>query len=520
MSFIFISYSRQDQAYVGRLAQALQEHRLPIWLDDRIDYGTTWPRVIQDHLEKCQVFLLVMSPRSENSHWVQCELSLALELKKPIFPLLLDGRRWLSVAAIQTVDVSGGKLPPVKFFETVRAHFPNTGATTAKSISIQDVADEEIPTSSSLSTPRSMAEQQFDVFLAHSSKDKPLIRPTLAKPPKPVSPPIPLDYPSLPLKTLQECNPAKILFIKNVKNPEQWAYSLDWMQYQEKRIFELWWSRNSSGIGLPKEGDLMILHQRARVTHVVEFLDDAVREVDSGFFRWVQAVWMPDQDNWDQLPHQEDVLRFNPKYADGNTHSFESSGFSTFREAWSNLEDFQKYIHRRLIQPEEIILNKDDLASEKGIDYTRLRDLLKAQNFKDADKETYLRMLEAVGRGKGDWIREEELLNFPCADLKTIDRLWVKYSDGRFGFSVQKEIYVQCEGKLDGTYPGDNIWYEFSDRVGWRVKNSWIAYWDVTFNTSAPRGHLPYCEGWVIFVGVFGFIVVSSLASRLVKCRA
>ncbi|MEM7772867.1 MAG: GUN4 domain-containing protein, partial [Cyanobacteria bacterium P01_A01_bin.37] len=101
------------------------------------------------------------------------------------------------------------------------------------------------------------------------------------------------------------------------------------------------------------------------------------------------------------------------------------------------------------------------LPSEKGIDYRRLRDLLKAQNFKDADQETYMRMLEAVGRKNGDYFRPDDLLNFPCTDFNTIDRLWVKYSDGKFGFSVQKEIYVQCGAKLDGNYPGDKIFKEF-----------------------------------------------------------
>ncbi len=157
---------------------------------------------------------------------------------------------------------------------------------------------------------------------------------------------------------------------------------------------------------------------------------------------------------------------------------------------------------------------EDDLVSEQGIDYTHLRDLLKAQNFKDADYETYLRMLEAVGREKGDWIRKEELRKFPCTDLKTIDRLWVRYSDGKFGFSVQKDIYVQCGAKLDGEYPGDKIWREFGDRVGWRVKNSWINYNDVTFNTSAPKGHLPVCcVDWVCFVG-FGFGGLGCLLSH------
>ncbi len=87
--------------------------------------------------------------------------------------------------------------------------------------------------------------------------------------------------------------------------------------------------------------------------------------------------------------------------------------------------------------------------SEKGIDYTRLRDLLAAKNWKEADEETYLVMIQAVGKREGDHFTSDELLNFPCTDLRTIDRLWVKYSNGHFGFSVQKEIYLSVGGKAD-----------------------------------------------------------------------
>ncbi|TRV64415.1 MAG: toll/interleukin-1 receptor domain-containing protein [Microcystis panniformis Mp_MB_F_20051200_S9] len=122
---IFISYSRQDQAYVNKLLEALTKHELPWWLDNKIDYGDKWPRVIEENLRKSQVFMLVMSPRSKNSHWVNCELALALELKKPIFPLLLEGSRWLEVGIIQTVDIQGGKLPPASFFDRVRSELNN-----------------------------------------------------------------------------------------------------------------------------------------------------------------------------------------------------------------------------------------------------------------------------------------------------------------------------------------------------------------------------------------------------------
>jgi hypothetical protein len=132
----------------------------------------------------------------------------------------------------------------------------------------------------------------------------------------------------------------------------------------------------------------------------------------------------------------------------------------------------------------------DDLSSEKGIDYTRLRDILVARKWQEADHETYLVMLQAVGRNESDWIREEELLNFPCTDLRTIDQLWVKYSSGHFGFCVQKEIYLSAGGKLEGTY-NKRVWGKFCDRVGWRVEGNWITYKDVSFDTSASQGHLP-----------------------------
>jgi hypothetical protein len=102
-----------------------------------------------------------------------------------------------------------------------------------------------------------------------------------------------------------------------------------------------------------------------------------------------------------------------------------------------------------------------------------LRDLLKAQKWKEADYQTHCLMLMIVGKLDHSLLFRENLFNFPCKDLKTIDRLWLQASQGRYGFSVQKEIYVRCGGKLDGLYPGDEISYKFQAEVGWRPNNSW-----------------------------------------------
>ena len=120
--------------------------------------------------------------------------------------------------------------------------------------------------------------------------------------------------------------------------------------------------------------------------------------------------------------------------------------------------------------------------------YQKLEQFLEAGKWKEGDEETFRIMLAVTKREKEGWLNETSIDNFPCDDLHTIDDLWIKYSNGRFGFSVQKQIY---QG-LGGTRKyNDEIWAAFGDRVGWRTGNEWLYYEDLTFNTSAPQGHLP-----------------------------
>ncbi|MEO1396481.1 MAG: GUN4 domain-containing protein [Cyanobacteria bacterium J06634_5] len=186
----------------------------------------------------------------------------------------------------------------------------------------------------------------------------------------------------------------------------------------------------------------------------------------------------------------------NPQ--DGSTQQWLSDFQQKLRLTQAEIAEIERPILAAAEQKFEVI------GSERGIDYAPLRDLLKAGDWKAADKETYEVMIRAVGKNSGDYFTKEELLNFPCKDLLTIDRLWVKYSEGRFGFSVQKKIYVACGAKLDGEYPGDKIWKDFEDRVGWRVDGSDVSYTEVTFDTSAPEGHLP--NGDLLLFGLFHLV--------------
>jgi serine/threonine protein kinase len=140
----------------------------------------------------------------------------------------------------------------------------------------------------------------------------------------------------------------------------------------------------------------------------------------------------------------------------------------------------------------------DLLKSALGVDYTNLRDLLAAGKWKEADQETLKVMLKAARREKEGYFTQESIDNFPCDDLRTIDQLWVKYSQGRFGFSVQKKIWLECGGKVDYDHE-----CKLGDRVGWRKGGSWLNYDDLTFNKQAQEGHLPFVLGVGCWFGCF-----------------
>ena len=163
------------------------------------------------------------------------------------------------------------------------------------------------------------------------------------------------------------------------------------------------------------------------------------------------------------------------------------------------------------------------LASDVGADYRKLQELLAAQKYKEADLETYRVMLSVARREKEGWLRTTDIDQFPCTDLRTIDRLWVEYSRWRFGFSIQKRTYQT----LGGTKKyNKQIWLEFCDSVGWRVGGKWLSYSNLTFDLSAPLGHLPVANPTDLVGGMVGLDCslvepdhLSSLVERLATCE-
>jgi actin-related protein len=116
MGHIFISYSHKDSSYVHKLVDALEEEGFEVWIDDRIHYGSEWPKVVTRNLDASDGVIVVLSNNSFESDMVQNEVTRARDKKKPIFPLLLEGDNWLIVQAKQFVDVRDESIPTEKFY--------------------------------------------------------------------------------------------------------------------------------------------------------------------------------------------------------------------------------------------------------------------------------------------------------------------------------------------------------------------------------------------------------------------
>lgn len=150
---------------------------------------------------------------------------------------------------------------------------------------------------------------------------------------------------------------------------------------------------------------------------------------------------------------------------------------------------------------------------EQLLTKSRLRDLLKAKNFKEADIETRRILLHISNRQSVGYLRDEDILNLSCQNLREIDQLWSQYSNGKFGYTAQKKIWKKHGINLDSTFTTvraspyvfvEEISKGFPSEVGWlgsltsdpesvhHVKTSSIKYFrQLDFSLKASEGHLP-----------------------------
>ena len=137
--------------------------------------------------------------------------------------------------------------------------------------------------------------------------------------------------------------------------------------------------------------------------------------------------------------------------------------------------------------PEEI---PTFLPSDCGVDYVPLATMLATGDFQGADQFTRDALIKIAGDGatKREYVYFTEVANIPSTDLCTVERLWLQFSEGAFGYSVQKRVWDIEKGDFD----------KFIRRIGWTTvendserKLRWYGQSEFIYTLKAPKGHLP-----------------------------
>ena len=98
---IFLSYSRKDARTMRRLFADLKAAGFTMWTDEDLTPGTpSWIQAIENAIQSSGCMVVILTPESKKSPWVERELAHASAYGIPIFPLLARGDERTSVPLI------------------------------------------------------------------------------------------------------------------------------------------------------------------------------------------------------------------------------------------------------------------------------------------------------------------------------------------------------------------------------------------------------------------------------------
>ncbi|MBD2163979.1 GUN4 domain-containing protein [Calothrix membranacea FACHB-236] len=171
-----------------------------------------------------------------------------------------------------------------------------------------------------------------------------------------------------------------------------------------------------------------------------------------------------------------------------------------------NSEKFSVFnigLERPIIKTEYFRIGQDDIQifnNKFDIDYSTLQLLLSEKNWQAADQETTKIIFTIASQQINNLNFEipvinqvlfsgDSIANFPCEDLRIIDKLWLNHSNLHFGFSIQTCIWQ----RTSQTSEDINLkCKDFTEYVAWVVNGKWLKEEQINYRLDAPLGHLPF----------------------------
>lgn len=112
---IFISHSQKDAYFARLLQKELKDAGFDTWMDSQISAGDNWMKKIDDTINRSSILLLVLSPNSSDSKYVNYEFAYAQGKGVNIIPLIIKKTKLHpKLEDIEYLDFTNPKNPPFK----------------------------------------------------------------------------------------------------------------------------------------------------------------------------------------------------------------------------------------------------------------------------------------------------------------------------------------------------------------------------------------------------------------------
>jgi len=143
--------------------------------------------------------------------------------------------------------------------------------------------------------------------------------------------------------------------------------------------------------------------------------------------------------------------------------------------------------------------------TEESSDLERLEILLSAQKWKEADEHTKRILLKD---NQNNLLMAPQIRQLPLNLLDSIDKLWMGYSDKKFGLRIQQQLWqkilepekirFKLFAKKVEPLTDSQAWNQFGCLVGWRGNDEkLLPDTKLSFSVKAPSGCFPRTRLWL-----------------------
>ncbi len=102
---VFMSYSRKDADVMRRICGDMRAAGLTVWTDESLIPGTeSWKNAIENAIQNAGSVVVILSPDSKQSIWVERELDYARACGLPIIPVLVRGDKEVSAVPFELIN--------------------------------------------------------------------------------------------------------------------------------------------------------------------------------------------------------------------------------------------------------------------------------------------------------------------------------------------------------------------------------------------------------------------------------